>query len=105
MYKITDVYGEKEIEARKLDLLGQFVNREGKLVFDVNPKGQVVFKKTNCEGSERPSVYSMWGSCFATVNAIKNDIIMQEYLRTNPLYQAAMFIQRKISQIAKIFEA
>lgn len=76
LYKITDVFDESEIERRKLNVLGFLIDREQKRIYDINKYGQIIFNKTNCEGSGRPSVYSMWGSCFATVNAIKNDILM-----------------------------
>lgn len=74
LYKISDVFDQNEITGRKLDYLGGFINNDQKLVFDINSKGKILFQKCNCEGSERPSVKSMWGCCFSTIGAIKRDI-------------------------------
>ena len=74
LYRIADVFDESEIKRRKLNYLGDFISKDQKLVFDVNPKGKVLFQKCNCEGSDRPSVKSMWGCCFSTVSAIRRDI-------------------------------
>ncbi len=74
LYKISEVFDENEISRRKLNYLGGFINNNQKLVFDINSQGKVLFQKCNCEGSERPSVKSMWGCCFATIGAIKRDI-------------------------------
>ena len=74
LYKINEVFDEREIRARKLDKLGHFINNEQNLIFDTNSNGKVLFQKTNCEGSEKPSVVSMWGSCFSTINAMVRDI-------------------------------
>ena len=74
LYKISDIFDEDEIKRRKLNYLGDFITKDQKLVFDVNPEGKVLFQKCNCEGSTRPSVKSMWGCCFSTVSAIKRDI-------------------------------
>lgn len=74
LYPINKIFTEEEIRRNKLDLQGKYVDRTGKLFFDLNINGQIVFPKLNCEGSDKPSVYSMWGSCFATFNAIARDI-------------------------------
>ncbi len=91
LYKISDVFDENVIEHKKLNILGQFIDRDQKLIYDINPQGQVIFHKTNCEGSDRPSVYSMWGSCFSTVNAIKDDLLKP------PLETPSMFMQLLVS--------
>ena len=71
---MNEVLSQIEIKERKLDYLGDYISADKQLVFDTNSKGEVLFQKTNCEGSERPSVVSMWGSCFSTLNKIKEDI-------------------------------
>ena len=62
------------IERNKLDKVGHLINREQNLIFTTNSQGEILFQKTNCEGSEKPSVMQMWGSCFSTINALKRDI-------------------------------
>ena len=74
IYSMKKILSQNEIEAGKLDYLGEYISADKKLVFDTNSRDEVLFQKTNCEGSERPSVVSMWGSCFATLNKIKEDI-------------------------------
>jgi len=74
LYKISDILESVEIDSRQMNVLGDFMNKEEDLVFDVNSKGQILFQKTNCEGTERPSVVSMWGPCFSTIKAIERDI-------------------------------
>ena len=74
LYRIKDIFSEKEIEDKKLNLLGDFINRNEDLVFDVKKKEQVVYQKCKCEGSERPSVVTMWGPCFSTIKAIDRDV-------------------------------
>ncbi|MCQ2754214.1 MAG: hypothetical protein MJ231_04100, partial [bacterium] len=39
-----------------------------------NNNGEIVFLKCDCEGSGKPSVLSMWGSCFSVFNAIDRDV-------------------------------
>lgn len=53
---------------------GTLFTKDEKLFFDVNDKGEYIFRRCDCEGSGRPSVVSMWGSCFSTLAAIKRDI-------------------------------
>lgn len=74
LYKIQEVFDYREIRDRRLDVLGSYINNEQNLVFDVNSKGKIIFQKTNCEGSEKPSVVSMWGSCFSSINALVRDV-------------------------------
>lgn len=73
LYALKDVYDSSEIENKNLDTLGSLVNRDG-LIFDTNRQGKIIFQKTNCEGSEKPSVLQMWGSCFSAINALVRDI-------------------------------
>ena len=90
LYRIADVYEQREIDGKGLNLLGHLTDRDRKLVFDTNSSGEVLFQKTNCEGSERPSVLSMWGSCFATFNAIKRDILKGNAEKT----QAEFYVKK-----------
>lgn len=73
LYKLSDVFDSSEIRRRKLDTLGTLIDRNQNLIFDTNDKGKIIFQKTNCEGSDKPSVIQMWGSCFSAVNAMIRD--------------------------------
>jgi len=75
LYKLNEIYEEPEIRKNKLDYMGGFTTRKRNLVFDVNNQGEIMFQKCNCEGSSRPSVVSMWGSCFAAIKAAKRDFL------------------------------
>lgn len=77
LYNIFEVFSPREIEGRKLHVLGSLINNQQNLVFDTNSSGKVLFQKCNCEGSDKPSVLSMWGSCFSTLSAIKRDILKE----------------------------
>lgn len=74
LYPVSLVYPEHRLKAENLLAKGRFVDKSEQLFFDVNDSGEVIFRKCDCEGSGRPSVIPMWGSCFATINAIKRDI-------------------------------
>lgn len=74
LYPIREAFSLEEIKNRELDKLGYFINKEQNLIFDTNSQGKIIFQKTNCEGSEKPSVVSMWGSCFSSINAMVRDI-------------------------------
>ena len=109
LYPIEKVFTLDELKAKKINLEGDYTNRQRDLFFRVNSNNEVVFPRCNCEGSEKPSVLSMWGSCFSVFNAIQKDIelrdkkidssnytdkIMQyigsvEFLMQNGLYQQA----------------
>ena len=78
LYRIKDIYPEREIKQKKLNYLGEYIDNTQKLVFDINSKDQILFQKLNYEGSEKPSVFAMWGSCFATMNAVSRDIELAE---------------------------
>lgn len=73
LYDLSDVYDYSEIKQKKLDILGCLVNKDG-LIFDMTPLGKIIFQKTNCEGSCKPSVLQMWGSCFSSINAAIRDM-------------------------------
>jgi len=74
LFNVNDVFTSNEIKNQKIDLKGRYVDSSLKLFFDKDSAGCVTFPNTNCEGSDRPSILSMWGSCFSVFNAIKNDI-------------------------------
>ena len=74
LYRIKDVFPPYDIEKYKLNLQGEFVDRTLSLFFNKNNNNEVIFQKCDCEGSGKPSVLSMWGSCFAVFNAIARDI-------------------------------
>lgn len=77
LYPINDIFSEEEIKTRKLNLQGDYVDKTLNLFFRVNNNNQVIFPKCDCEGSGKPGVLSMWGSCFAVFNAIARDINIQ----------------------------
>ena len=72
LYKVDKI--KKLDNLPKKELMGQFVDSSLSLFFDVNSYGEVIFNKTNIEGSERPSIFGMWGSCFSTINALIDDV-------------------------------
>ena len=74
LYPIKDVFDESQIRTKKLNVLGYFIDRDQRLILDSNSKGEILYQKTNCEGSDRPSVIQMWGSCFSAINAMIRDI-------------------------------
>ncbi len=86
--RLNDVFSEKTIEDRKLNELGFFTTNDGNLFFAYNRDGEIYFPKADCEGSGRPSVLSMWGSCFASITAAKRDIakLVNEKLAKTPNY-------------------
>ncbi|MCQ2738949.1 MAG: hypothetical protein MJ237_01840 [bacterium] len=73
LYSIGDVYDTSEIQRRGLDNLGSLISKDG-LIFDTNNSDKIIFQKTNCEGSDKPSVMQMWGSCFSSINAMVRDL-------------------------------
>ncbi len=74
LYSIGTVFPSREIDKNKYYNLGQYTDVKGSAVYTQNNAGEVVFIKCDCEGSERPSVKTMWGTCFATFNAIRKDM-------------------------------
>lgn len=74
LYPLEQIYQKEYIKKRNLDKLGAFINNKQDLVFDTNSYGKILFQKTNCEGSDKPSVVSMWGSCFSAINAMGRDL-------------------------------
>ncbi len=74
LYMINDVFYSWQIEKNKLELQGKYVNKDLSLFFDENINGKIIFKKCDCEGDGRPSVMSIWGSCYSLMNAIAGDI-------------------------------
>lgn len=75
LYPIKEIFSDDEIKSRRYNLRGKYVDRSLTLFFDTNRKGEVIFPKCDCEGTGKPSVLSMWGSCFAVFNAIQRDIL------------------------------
>lgn len=78
LYSLHDVFDEQEIKRRGFDKLGHLINNDQNLIFDTNSNGKILFQKTNCEGSGKPSVVSMWGSCFSAINAMARDVAKKE---------------------------
>jgi len=81
-----------------MDLQGRYVDKSLKLFFDKNMYGEVVFPKCNCEGSEKPSVLSMWGSCFSVFNAIERDIKSSQNSSIQPYNDQKIKISSLIKQ-------
>lgn len=78
LYSVDDLFTQDEIISKKMNLKGRYVDKTLKTFFDINEDGEVIFPKCDCEGSGKPSVLSMWGSCFATMNAIARDIKLSQ---------------------------
>ncbi len=78
LYPIRDVFPLERIKRERIDLQGEYVDKTLSLFFDENNEDKIIFKKCDCEGSGRPSVLSVWGSCYATLNAIARDIGFSE---------------------------
>lgn len=78
LYKIEDIFSEQEIKNRKMKIQGDYVDKSLKLFFRKNKDNKIIFSKCDCEGSGKPSVLSMWGSCFSVFNAIAKDIKLCE---------------------------
>ncbi len=74
LFRIEDVFSDNEIKAKKLYLKGKFVDSTLKTFYNVNDDNEVTFENCNCEASQRPSVVSMWGTCFSVFTAIQRDI-------------------------------
>ncbi len=78
LYKIEDVFSDDEIKKNKINIQGDYVDKTLKTFYRINSENKVIFPKCDCEGSGKPSVHTMWGSCFAVFNAIARDIRKQE---------------------------
>lgn len=78
LFRVEDIFPQHERDYNKMDLKGDYIDSSLQLFFRKNDAGQVIFPECDCEGSGRPSVVSMWGSCFSIFNAIKNDIAIRE---------------------------
>lgn len=78
LFRVEDIFPQHERDYNKMDLKGDYVDSSLQLFFRTNKNGQVIFPNCDCEGSGRPSVLSMWGSCFSIFNAIKDDITIKE---------------------------
>lgn len=92
LYWVPEIYSPRRLKAEKLVEKGEWVDNSEQLFFDVNDHGEVIFKKCDCEGSGRPSVIPMWGSCFATLNAIKRDIA-SAVTRKRPAFSSTLGTQ------------
>lgn len=74
LYKVEQIFSPSQIRRKKINLRGDYVDSSLKLFFRKNQNGNVIFPNCDCEGSGRPSIIGMWGSCFSLFNAIKQDI-------------------------------
>ena len=75
LYRINEIFSEREIDEKNLNYLGKLIDNQKKYIFDISKDGKILFQKYNCEGTERPSVYAMQSSGFSTLSAIKRDIL------------------------------
>lgn len=78
LYAVKDVFTQDEILKNKIALKGDYTDKSLKLFFRKNKDNKVIFPQCDCEGSGKPSVLSMWGSCFSVFNAIARDIRLRE---------------------------
>lgn len=74
LYRVQDVFYSWDLEKNKIMLQGTLVNKDLNLFFDTNKDGKIIFPKCDCEGSGRPGVMPIWGSCYAMLNVIARDI-------------------------------
>ena len=74
LYPVEKIFSMEKIQRDKINLQGKYVDSSLKLFFDENNDGKIIFKKCDCEGSGRPSILSVWGSCYAVFNAIARNI-------------------------------
>lgn len=88
LYPVRKVFSQHRIAIDKIDLQGDYVDKSLSLFFRKNQENKIIFPKCDCEGTGKPSVLTMWGSCFSIFNAIKRDIepnTMPAPLKTNQL--------------------
>lgn len=78
LFRVEDIYPQHERDFEKMSLKGDYIDSSLQHYFRVNDNGQIIHPASDCEGSGRPSVWTMWGSCFSLFNAIKNDIELKE---------------------------
>lgn len=83
IFKVEQIFSPSQIRKKKIKLRGDYVDSSLKLFFRKNEKGYVIFPNCDCEGSGRPSIIGMWGSCFSIFNAIKKDIEKTNSLTVN----------------------
>ena len=74
VYPVEYMFDRFSMRDDKIRLKGDYVDSQKHLFFRVNPEGKVFFPNCDCEGSGKPSVLSMWGSCFSAFNAIADNI-------------------------------
>lgn len=77
LYPVGSIYSPKRLREEKIAEKGLYVDRTEKLFFDKNNDNEFIFRKCDCEGSGRPSVVSMWGNCFATINFMTKSVRAQ----------------------------
>ena len=70
-------FPKKRLDKEHILEKGVFFDPTETLFFDLNRDRELVFRKCDCEGSGRPSVVAMWGSCFAAVNAMTKSVRAQ----------------------------
>lgn len=74
IFDVNKVFTPEEISKNKIRLKGDYVDSSLTLYFRANKDGNVIFPNCDYEQSSRPSVVSMWGSCFSLINAINRNI-------------------------------
>ncbi len=84
LYPVKALFSDEEIEAKKLDLKGDWVDKTLTYFFRTNSEKEVIYPKFDCEGSGKPSVAPMWGSSFSVMNAIAKDIEGRKLKDANP---------------------
>ena len=67
-------FPQKRLDKEHILEKGSFFDPTETLFFDLNHDKELIFRKCDCEGSGRPSVVSMWGNCFATVNLMTKHV-------------------------------
>lgn len=85
IYPTHKVMSDTDRWNTKADIRGDFVDSTFQLFFRKNNEGKIIFPNCDCEGSGRPSVMSMWGSCFSIFNVIKRNI---DFENLHKIYEA-----------------
>lgn len=104
LFKVEDIFPKHERDYNKMDLKGDYVDSSLQLYFRKNNAGQIIYPNCDCEGSGRPSVLSMWGSCFSIFNAIKNDIKTKERFQERGYFDKETLYSKHPKEIKNLLQ-
>ncbi len=66
LFRVKDIYNGS-IDPVKQKLKGEYVDYTSTYYFKRNFAGKIIFPQCNCDGTDRPSVHSMWGTCLGVM--------------------------------------